>query len=135
MVILGEPCWIVRLSEIAKARGPWPLKFLFAGGENIAEVARRLVEDVWGAPLYLNYGQTESFGALGAECRMKNGYHRNDLYFLFEQANPDPDGFGEIVYTTLSVDVMPLVRCRSTNLAQLVDDPVGCCVAMPPHVH
>src|SRR5216684_5748922 len=27
-VIFGEPSWVVRLSEIAKARGPWPLKFL-----------------------------------------------------------------------------------------------------------
>jgi hypothetical protein len=25
------------------------------------------VERAWNAPLYLNYGQTESFGALGAE--------------------------------------------------------------------
>jgi phenylacetate-CoA ligase len=129
-VIFGEPSWIVRFSEIAKTRGPWPLKFLFAGGENIAEVARRLVEDVWGAPLYLNYGQTESFGALGAECRMKNGYHRNDLYFFFELANPDPDGFGEIVYTTLSRDVMPLIRYRSTDVARLVDDPCACGIDM-----
>src|SRR5712691_2919130 len=82
--IFGEPSWVVRLSEIAMARGPWPVKFLFAGGENISESARRAVEDTWGSPLYLNYGQTESFGALGAECRLKNGYHRNDLYFFFE---------------------------------------------------
>src|SRR6266852_1721219 len=61
-VIFGEPSWVVRLSEIAKVRGPWPLKFLFAGGENISESARLAVEETWGAPLYLNYGQTESFG-------------------------------------------------------------------------
>src|SRR5713101_1407136 len=95
-VIFGEPSWIVRLAEVARGRSVWPLKFLFAGGENIAEAARSMVERVWGAPLYLNYGQTESFGALGAECKMKDGYHRNDLYFFFELADVDQEGYGEV---------------------------------------
>jgi phenylacetate-CoA ligase len=129
-VIFGEPSWVVRLSEIARDRGPWPLKFLFAGGENIAESARRMVEESWDAPLYLNYGQTESFGALGAECRVKNGYHRNDLYFFFEVPEADADGYGEVVYTTLSRDVMPLVRYRSTDVTRLVEGPCECGISM-----
>jgi len=68
-VIFGEPSWIVRLSAVAAERGVWPVKFLFAGGENIAETARARVEETWNAPLYLNYGQTESFGAIGIECK------------------------------------------------------------------
>jgi phenylacetate-CoA ligase len=129
-VIFGEPSWIVRLSEIARDRGPWRLKFLFAGGENIAESARRLVEQSWNAPLYLNYGQTESFGALGAECRVKNGYHRNDLYFFFEVPEADADGYGEVVYTTLSRDVMPLIRYRSTDVTRLVEGQCECGISM-----
>ena len=125
-VIFGEPSWIIRLSEVAKDRGVWPLKFLFAGGENISEVSRSMVEHVWNAPLFLNYGQTESFGALGAECQFKDGYHRNDLYFFFELADVDQDGYGEIVYTTLARDVMPLIRYRSTDVATLVDEPCRC---------
>ncbi len=129
-VIFGEPSWIVRLSEIAKARGPWPVKFLFAGGENISESARSEVEDAWGSPLYLNYGQTESFGALGAECRLKNGYHRNDLYFFFEVVDVDADGYGEVVYTTLSERAMPLIRYRSSDLSSLVNDRCECGISM-----
>jgi phenylacetate-CoA ligase len=129
-VIFGEPSWIVRLSEVARTRGGWPLKFLFAGGENITEPARAVVEQTWGAPLYLNYGQTESFGALGAECRMKNGYHRNDLYFFFELADVNQEGYGEVVYTTLARDVMPLIRYRSTDVTQLVEEPCACGVSM-----
>jgi phenylacetate-CoA ligase len=129
-VIFGEPSWIARLSELASGRERWPLKFLFAGGENIAESTRRMVERIWGAPLYLNYGQTESFGALGAECRLKDGYHRNDLYFLFELVDEDPAGFGEIVYTTLSRDVMPLIRYRSTDVARMLDGPCECGISM-----
>ncbi len=128
--LFGEPSWVVRLSEIARDRGAWPLKFLLAGGENISEAARRAVEDAWGAPLYLNYGQTESFGALGAECRLKNGYHRNDLYFFFEVPFPDADGYGEVVYTTLSSRAMPLIRYRSSDRTRLVDSACECGVSM-----
>jgi phenylacetate-CoA ligase len=125
-VIFGEPSWMVRLSEIARERGTWPMKFLFAGGENIAEQSRRAAENIWGAPLYLNYGQTESFGALGAECERKDGYHRNDLFFFFETPDVNEDGYGELVYTTLVRDVMPLIRYRSTDVTRLVEDPCPC---------
>jgi len=125
-VIFGEPSWMIRLSEIAERHGVWPVKFLFAGGENIAESARASVEQVWSAPLYLNYGQTESFGALGAECKLKKGYHRNDLYFFFELDNVDAEGYGEVIYTTLARDVMPLIRYRSTDVAQLIEERCEC---------
>jgi phenylacetate-CoA ligase len=125
-VIFGEPSWIARLSELARDRGTWAVKLLFGGGENITEEARASVEQIWGAPLYLSYGQTESFGTLGAECKCKDGYHRNDLFFHFETPEIDADGYGELVYTTLARDVMPLIRYRSTDLTHLVDDPCEC---------
>jgi phenylacetate-CoA ligase len=125
-VIFGEPSWIARLSELARERGTWPMKLLFGGGENITEESRSAIEQIWGAPLYLSYGQTESFGTLGAECERKDGYHRNDLFFYFETPEVDSDGYGELVYTTIARDVMPLIRYRSTDLTHLVDDPCAC---------
>ena len=125
-VILGEPSWLVRFAEIAAERGTWPIKMLVAGGENMAETARRQVQHVWGAPVYLNYGQTEAFGSLGLECREQQGYHRNDLHFLFETVGVDDNGYGELVYTTLTRDVMPLIRYRSADMTRLVNDPCPC---------
>ena len=125
-VIFGEPSWLVRLSELAVERGTWPVKLLFGGGENLNEEARRIVEEAWGAPLYLSYGQTESFGTLGAECERQDGYHRNDLFFFFETPETDTDGYGELVYTTLVRNVMPLIRYRSTDLTRLIDEPCTC---------
>lgn len=125
-VIFGEPSWLVRLSEIAEERGAWKLKFMFAGGENIAEETRKKVESVWNAPFYLNYGQTESFGAIGVECAEKDGYHRNDLNFFFETPDTNSEAEGELVYTTLTRDVMPLVRYRSTDVTRLVEEPCAC---------
>ena len=125
-VIFGEPSWIVRFSDVAAERGTWPIRMIVAGGENVAESARRHVEDTWSAPLYLNYGQTEAFGSLGLECREQDGYHRNDLHFLFETPDAGPDGYGELVYTTLTRDVMPLVRYRAGDITRLVDTPCRC---------
>jgi phenylacetate-CoA ligase len=125
-VIFGEPSWLVRLSEIAESRGAWPMKFLLSGGENMTEQARRSVETVWRAPLYMSYGQTESFGAMGVECAEQNGYHRNDLNYLFEIADADGEGYGELIYTTLNREVMPLIRYRSTDITRMVDEPCPC---------
>lgn len=125
-VILGEPSWMVRFAEIAATRGTWPVKLMLAGGENIAESARREIERVWHAPLYLNYGQTEAFGSLGLECREQQGYHRNDLHFLFEIDNAGADGYGELIYTTLTRDVMPLIRYRASDVTRLIEEPCAC---------
>jgi phenylacetate-CoA ligase len=125
-VIFGEPSWMIRFSQMAAERGTWPVKLLVAGGENIAESARAEVERVWGAPMLLNYGQTEAFGSLGLECLQKQGYHRNDLHFLFEIDRPDADGYGELVYTTLTRDVMPLIRYRASDVTKLVEEPCAC---------
>jgi len=125
-VIFGEPSWMIRFAQIAAERGTWPMKLMVAGGENIAEAARAEVERIWGAPMLLNYGQTEAFGSLGLECLQKQGYHRNDLHFLFEIDRPGADGYGELVYTTLTRDVMPLIRYRASDVTKLVDEPCAC---------
>ena len=125
-VIFGEPSWIVRLSEIAAQKGTWKMKFLFAGGENVNEETRRAIEKIWNAKFFVNYGQTESFGVIGVECAEQNGYHRNDLNFFFETPEPDTDGFGELIYTTLTREVMPLIRYRSTDVTKMIDEPCPC---------
>lgn len=125
-VIFGEPSWMIRFAQIAAERGTWPMKLLVAGGENIAEAARAEVERIWGAPMLLNYGQTEAFGSLGLECLQKQGYHRNDLHFLFEIDRPDAEGYGELVYTTLTRDVMPLIRYRASDVTKLIEEPCAC---------
>ncbi|MBZ5552255.1 MAG: hypothetical protein LAO21_06010 [Acidobacteriia bacterium] len=129
-VIIAEPSWLLRVSEIASARGTWPMKLLLVGGENMTEQTRRYIEDVWQVDLIMEYGQTESFGAIGVECHRKDGYHLNELNFLFEIDQPDPDGYGELVYTTLTRKVMPLVRYRAADMTRLIDAPCPCGLPM-----
>lgn len=120
-VIVGDPSWIVRLSEIAEKKGSWPVKLLLGGGENLTEDARRYVEKVWKADFILSYGQTEAFGAIGMETRDKAGYHLNEFHNTFEIINPDAQGYGELVYTNLNRRVMPLIRYRSGDITRFIE--------------
>lgn len=125
-VIAGQPSWVLCLTEIAEKRGTWPVKFIFTGGENMTEDTRRYIESVWNTDVYLSYGQTEAFGSIGVECRFKNGYHLNEVNLFPEIINPDQDGYGELVYTTTTREIMPFIRYRSADITKLMDDPCEC---------
>jgi phenylacetate-CoA ligase len=121
-----EPSWLVLLSDIAKERGTWPLKFIFVGGENMSEQTRHYIENIWGAKVYLSYGQSEAFGQIGGECQAQRGYHLDDFNLYCEIINTEHDGFGELVYSTLSRTVMPLIRYKSADITAFIDEPCTC---------
>jgi phenylacetate-CoA ligase len=125
-VIVADPGWLVRLSEIAERLGPWPVKLLIAGGENLTEASRRYIESVWKAKMLLSYGQTEAFGSIGIECHRQDGYHLNDMDLWAEVVDTDAHGYGELVYTTLRRTVMPFVRYRSGDITRLITEPCPC---------
>ena len=122
-VIVGDPSWLLGLSEIAEKRGGWPIQLILGGGENMTEGMRRYIESVWKADCLLNYGQTEAFGAIGMESRDKAGYHLNEFHNFFEIVEPDKEGYGELVYTNLNRRVMPLVRYRSGDITRFLEGP------------
>jgi phenylacetate-CoA ligase len=125
-VMFVEPSWLVVLTEIARVRGIWPVKFFFVGGENMSEDTRRYIETTWNTKVYIGYGQTESFGQIGSECPAQKGYHIDDFNLYCEIVDQGDDGYGELVYTTLSSEVMPLIRYRSTDITAFLDQPCTC---------
>lgn len=122
-VIVGDPSWLLGLTEIAKEKGAWPIKLMIGGGENMMESTRAYIESVWKCDFILGYGQTEAFGAIGMESLAKDGYHLNEFHNYFEIINPDANGYGELVYTTLNRRVMPLVRYRSGDITRFLEGP------------
>ncbi|MGH9395094.1 MAG: phenylacetate--CoA ligase family protein [Terriglobales bacterium] len=125
-VLVVDTAWLVALTEFAERQGAWPVKFILSGSENMSEPTRAWIEQVWQTKVYQAYGQTESLGASGIECPAQQGYHLNEPNFLFEILNPNADGFGELVFTTLTRKVMPLVRYRSNDITRFLDQPCGC---------
>jgi phenylacetate-CoA ligase len=125
-VIVADPTWLVSLSEIAEKDGTFPVKFIIAAGDRMTDVYRQYVEEVWKAPVILGYGSTEAGGGVGMECRVRQGYHLDEFNFLFEILDPDAEGYGELVVTTLSRRTMPLIRYRVRDVARFIDEPCSC---------
>jgi phenylacetate-CoA ligase len=125
-VLVVDTAWLVSLTEIAEREGAWPVKFILSGSENMSESTRAWIQSVWGGKVYLAYGQTETLGASGIECPEQRGYHLNEFNFLFEIINPNPQGYGELVFSTLTRKVMPLVRYRSNDITRFLNEPCNC---------
>jgi len=96
------------------------------GGENMSDSTRSYIESVWKSRVYIGYGQTESFGQVGTECTAQRGYHVDDFNLLCEIVDQGADGYGELVYSTLSREIMPLIRYRSTDITRFLTEPCTC---------
>lgn len=127
-VVMGEPTWLIRLTEIAEKSGAYPLKYIITGAENMPESARPWMEKVWkGAKVLMTYASVESGGGIGAEiCPECGGYHIDENGFYAEIADPDSEGYGEVVFTTLDRKVMPLVRYRNRDVSKIIEERCDC---------
>ena len=124
-VIVADPTWLVSLSEIAEQEGTFPLRLIMAAGDRMTDVYRHYVEGIWKCPVVLGYGSTEQAGA-GMECRRQEGYHVDDFNFYFEILDPDKDGYGELVVTTLARRTMPFIRYRVHDVTRFIPGPCPC---------
>jgi len=124
-VIVADPTWLVSLSEMAEKEGTFPLRLIMAAGDRMTDVYRRYVEQVWKCPVILAYGSTEQGGA-GMECRRQDGYHVDDFNIYYEILDPDENGYGELVATTLSRRTMPFIRYRVHDVTRFIKEPCPC---------
>jgi phenylacetate-CoA ligase len=126
-VLVSDPFWFARLTEIARARGlPTALKLLIGGGEGVTPRTRAELERFWGAPLCMTYASTEAATTLGFECAHRDGYHVNEFDFHVEIDRPDAEGYGELILTTMHRQVMPLIRYRTGDVARWLTAPCRC---------
>jgi phenylacetate-CoA ligase len=69
---------------------------------------------------------TEAGSLLGFECLRRDGYHMNEFDFYVEILNPDSEGYGEVVITTVHRTVMPLIRYRTRDVARVIQEECPC---------
>jgi phenylacetate-CoA ligase len=113
-----DPVHGARLALYCEQRGlRFPsLRFVLCSYEFVSVVHRRVLERVFGVPVFNLYGSTETGHLLMENERggMKSGHNTAFL----EIVEADPGGVGELVVTTLTNDYMPLLRYRIGDLAQ-----------------
>ena len=103
------------------------------GAEPWTEDMRNEIEQRLGLQGYNIYGLSEIMGpCVSYECECKNGSHVNEDHFFPEIINPDtleqmPLGEqGELVFTTLTKEGMPLLRYRTRDLCSLMEGECEC---------
>ncbi len=128
-VVMGEPTWLIKLTEIAERHGSYPLKLIVGGAEAMPQAARPWMTKVWqGAKVSMAYACVESGLAIGFEPSFDicGGYHINENGFWVEIFQPDANGYGEIAFTTLTRKTMPLIRYRNRDITSIVETPCPC---------
>jgi phenylacetate-coenzyme A ligase PaaK-like adenylate-forming protein len=98
-------------------------------------VPRRLVSRIrqaTGCDVFEHYGSTEMGLGGGVDCSAHAGYHLREADLFFEIVSPETGepladgGTGEVVFTTLGRQGMPLVRYRTGDLSCILPGPCVC---------
>lgn len=136
-VLCCTPSYALLLGEAAREAGIDMSKTLlrvgFLGAEPWTENMRREIE----ASLHIDaldiYGLSEVMGpGVSYECMEKGGLHVNEDHFIAEIINPDtgellpPGARGELVFTSLTKEALPLLRYRTRDITYLDDSQCPC---------
>jgi phenylacetate-CoA ligase len=137
-VIACTPSYMLTLAEAALARGldprRLPLRFAVLGAEPWTEAMRRQIERLLPVRAVNIYGLSEVIGpGVSNECvEAQQGSHVFEDHFLVEVVDPrsgeplPPGQVGELVFTTLTKEALPVIRYRTGDLASLDPSPCRC---------
>ena len=99
----------------------------------IVEKMRHEIEEKLGIKAYDIYGLSEIAGpGVGYECECQHGTHLNEDHYFPEIIDPntlqpvEPGQTGELVFTHLTKEGMPLLRYRTRDLTALHYDKCSC---------
>lgn len=126
-VVVSSPSYMTALTREAERAGYRPkLERIALGGEVLTQEQKARFREYWGAAIYNSYGLTEIGGAQTIALPECTAFNMNDLHLVTEIVNPEtgkPADEGELVFTTLTREAMPLVRYRSGDRARWSDCP------------
>jgi len=137
-VLAATPSYAAYIAEAAVKEGYDPKKdFKFRigmfGAEPWSDEARLRIENALGLRANDVYGMSELYGpGVAVECVHQNGLHIWSDEFLVEVIDTDtgevlPEGsHGELVFTMLTREAMPLLRYRTRDLATVIYEECEC---------
>jgi phenylacetate-CoA ligase len=103
------------------------------GAEPWSEAMRKDIETKLGIKAIDIYGLSEIVGpGVSCECEHQCGMHINEDHFFPEIINPEtlepmaPGEIGELVFTTITKEGIPLIRYRTRDLTRLIYDKCVC---------
>ena len=134
--IACTPSYLLHISEVLAAEGlldKIKLKSAVCGAEPWTEKMRHEIESRLNIKAYDIYGLSEVMGpGVACDCDYHNGLHVCEDHFYPEVLNsatltPVADGeTGELAFTTLTKEGIPLIRYRTKDLTSIDHSPCEC---------
>ena len=135
--LVCTPSYALHIAEVARAEGvdprKLPLAYAHFGGEPWTEDMRLKIEKELDVLAFNNYGLSEVIGpGVSGECAARTGMHIQEDHFIVECIDPETlepvkEGEkGELVFTSLTKEAMPIIRYRTRDIASLHCGPCPC---------
>lgn len=134
--IACTPSYLLHIAEVLEENGDLDkikLKTAVCGAEPWTENMRRQIEEKLHIHAHDIYGLSEVMGpGVACDCQYHTGLHVYEDHFLPEIIDPktlsavNPGVTGELVFTTLTKEGLPLIRYRTKDLTSIDYSPCKC---------
>ncbi len=135
--LISTPSYALYMVEVAEDMGvdtnELKLRVGLFGGEPCTENMKKEIEHRWHMRATDNYGLSEIGGpGVAGECECGEGIHINEDHFYPEVIDPETGevlGYGrtgELVFTSLTKEALPIVRYRTRDISMLINEPCAC---------
>ncbi|HXH98114.1 MAG TPA: phenylacetate--CoA ligase [Gaiellaceae bacterium] len=133
-ILCCTPSYALAIADHVSEPARLGLRAGIFGAEPWTDELREAIEHALDLAALDHYGLSEIVGpGVSFEClEGRRGAHVNEDHFLVEVVDPQsgvplPDGeVGELVFTTLTKEALPLLRYRTGDLASLTREPCPC---------
>ncbi len=125
-VMFGETRLMYRITKEMESEydlGSLGVKTIFVTTSYLCDTMRDYLEKTWNARVTTHYGLVEMGLGVAVECGRGCGYHYDELDVIAEVVDPKTgitraDGeIGEMVFTSISREVMPIIRYKNKDLS------------------
>ncbi|MBQ9044656.1 MAG: AMP-binding protein [Oscillospiraceae bacterium] len=121
----------VPLLSLLRVCGRGSLRRALVSGDACPEAVVRGAEALLGSALFPHYGSREMALGGAITCPAHAGMHLRENHVIAEIVSSDgaplPEGeWGELVITTIGMEVMPMIRYRTGDRARILPGPCPC---------
>ncbi|WP_082001806.1 AMP-binding protein [Flavobacterium sp. KMS] len=138
--LITVPSFLLKLIEYAESHNidynNSSIKGAICIGESLRNqdfsmnILSKKITDKWDIKLFSTYASTEMSTAF-TECEHQNGGHHHPELIIVEVLDENNNRVkngeaGELTFTTLGIEAMPLLRFKTGDIVQLHDTPCAC---------
>lgn len=124
-VLNGLSFFILKLGEKLPIEIKKYIRQIYVAGEFLYPMIReKLQKQFPDSEIFSGYGISEMCS--NNECSDHSGFHYNTDEYIVEIADPDSSGIGEIVFTSLYSEAMPLIRYKTGDKGRMISSECKC---------